>query len=212
MAGKSLMLLCDIGNTSYAFYHQGEVTKYFIDDFDINSVTDEVYYICVNPKVTVLLEKNPLWIDIEPLIRLEGSYDTLGVDRKIAISALSDGVVVDAGSAITIDIIEKGLYQGGFIFPGFVAMQKAFAQISSKLDYLLNFEVTLDKIATNSQDAISYGAFVPIIQEIKRLSKDKQLIITGGDGAFLAQHIEGSLLQPHWLFDAMKKIINASKG
>ena len=212
MAGKLLMLLCDVGNTSYAFYKNGQSYKELVADFDITSVKEEVYYICVNPKVLPKLEKNPLWKDVSPMITLQGSYDSLGIDRKLAIPVLDSGVIVDAGSAITVDVIENGLYQGGFIFPGFVAMQNSFKQISSKLDYLLNFEVSLDKIAKNSQDAISYGAFKPLITEIKRLSTDKKLIITGGDGKFLAKHLEGSVYEPNWLFDAMKKIINASKG
>lgn len=213
MAGKSLMLLCDVGNTSYAFYNEGEVKSFLIDEFDIDSITQEVYYICVNPNVSDLLQAHNLWHDMRPLITLQGAYDTLGIDRQVAVLGLEDdGVIVDAGSAITIDVVEKGLYQGGFIFPGFKAMQRAFAEISTKLDYLLNFEVTFDKMAKNSQDAISYGALIPLIQEIKRLSEDKALIITGGDGALLANHLEGSTLAPNWIFDAMKKIINASKG
>jgi type III pantothenate kinase len=213
MAGKSLMLLCDIGNSSFAFYEDGKVTSYLIDTFDINSVTQEVYYICVNPKVSKLLEAHELWHDLAPMIHLEGSYDTLGIDRQVAVLGLEgDGVIVDAGSAITVDVVEQGSYQGGFIYPGFLAMQQAFAQISSKLDYLLNFEVTLDKIATNSQDAISYGAIAPIIAEIRRISEDKTLIVTGGDGKIIAKHLKGAQLQPNWLFDAMTKIINARKG
>ena len=203
------MLLCDIGNTFFTFYKQGEVTKQLVDGFDIESIDEKVFYICVNPKVTPLLQENDLWIDLAKDIALEGSYETLGIDRKVAISAISGGVVVDAGSAITVDVIENSHYQGGFIYPGFVAMQKAFAEISSKLDYLLNFEVSLDKIAKNSQDAISYGSFMPLITEIKRLSEGKKLIVTGGDGEFLAKHLEGSLYEPHWLFDAMKTIIDA---
>lgn len=207
------MLLCDVGNSSFAFYKEAKVETFLIDDFDINSITQEVYYICVNPKISERLKAHPLWHDITPMINLEGSYDTLGIDRQVAVLGLKgDGVVVDAGSAITIDVVEEGLYKGGFIFPGFRAMQRAFAEISSKLDYLLNFEVTFDKIATNSQDAISYGALVPLIQEIKRLSKDKELVITGGDAALLVKYLENALYAPHWIFDAMLKIINASKG
>ena len=209
------MLLCDIGNSSFSFYDDsdGSVKSYLVDEFDIDCVMQEVYYICVNPRVSELLKKHYLWHDIGVYVELDGAYDTLGIDRQVAVLGLEgDGVVVDAGSAITVDVVEKKRYQGGFIYPGFRAMQKAFSQISSKLDYLLNFEVTLDKMATNSQDAISYGSIAPIIAEIKRLSEGKQLVITGGDGAIIAKHLKGSQLRPNWIFDAMKKIINARKG
>ncbi len=207
------MLLCDIGNSSFAFYDQGRVTTHLVKDFDIDSVRSDVYYICVNPEVSEILKSHPLWHDLKPMIKLTGSYETLGVDRQVAVLGLEgDGVVVDAGSAITVDIVTDGSYQGGFIYPGFRAMQQAFAQISSKLDYLLNFEVTLDKIATNSQDAISYGAIAPIVTQIKQLSEDKRLILTGGDAPLLAKHLKNASLQPHWLFHAMGKIMNSHKG
>jgi type III pantothenate kinase len=205
------MLLCDVGNTSFAFYKEGVVTKVYKENFDFNTIDEQVYYICVEPEISKKLNKLELWCNVEPHIELAGSYEGLGVDRKLAISYLDDGVVVDAGSAITIDLIEDKIYQGGFIYPGFKALASAYRQISSKLDFLLNFEVDLDKMAKNSQDAISYGSFRPIISEIKRLSEGKKLIITGGDGEFLAKHLTNALYEPNWLFKAMLKVIQ-TKG
>ncbi len=206
------MLLCDIGNSAFSFYEDGETSHYLIADFDVDSIEKDVYYICVNPAVSQTLKEKAHWIDMGPMVQLEGSYETLGIDRQVAISTLKEGVIVDAGSAITVDVVKDGNYQGGFIYPGLRSMQKAFSEISHKLDYLLNFEVSLDKMATNSQDAISYGAIVPLIKEITRLAEDIPLIVTGGDAALLAYHLPQATLDSNWVFNAMIKILNASKG
>lgn len=205
------MQLCDVGNTSFAFYDDGIVTKVLKEDIDFEDIRDEIYYICVEPLISQRLKAFKNWHDISSLIFLKGDYKGLGIDRKVAASLLEDGVVVDAGSAITVDVMDKGNYQGGFIYPGFKALRQCFEQISPKLDFLLNFEVDLDKMAKNSQDAISYGSFAPILCEIKRLSEGKKLIVTGGDGAFLAQHLDHAVYEPNWLFKAMLEVIQ-TKG
>ena len=43
----------------------------------------------------------------------------MGVDRRALCLSHENGIFVDAGSAITVDVVEEGRYQGGYIFPGF---------------------------------------------------------------------------------------------
>lgn len=206
------MLLCDIGNTTLHFKAKSHTFKVPIVSFDLSDYKDEkVYYICVEPTLKEKLSIQSNWIDVTPWIELEGSYDTLGIDRKLAAWFIEDGVVVDAGSAITLDVMQEGVYQGGFIYPGFVAMQKAYADISSALEYSINFELSFDTMALTSQDAISYGALVPLIEHIKTLTQGKQLFITGGDAKKLAPFFD-AVVKEHLLFDAMHKLISKHEG
>lgn len=206
------MLLCDIGNTTLHFKANSHTFKVPIASFHPKDYKDErVFYICVEPTLKEKLSKLANWIDITPWIDLVGSYETLGIDRKLAAWSIDDGVVVDAGSAITLDVMKEGVYQGGFIFPGFVAMQKAYSDISRALDYSINFELSLDTMPLTSQDAISYGALVPLIEQIKTLTQGKQLFITGGDAKKLAPFLNG-IEKEELLFDAMSKLISKHEG
>ncbi len=206
------MLLCDAGNSSLHFYKEGKSEKIYIENFDIGSIEEEVYYINVNPQLQPLFENAPLWHDISMLIELPGSYESLGIDRKAAAAFIADGVVIDAGSAITVDVMKCGRYEGGFIYPGFDAMRKAYAGISSKLDYLLNFELSLDKMAKNSQDAITFGVLGPLVHELQRICQGQKVIATGGDGEFFLRHLPDAEYNPHLLFHAMQKILATKKG
>ncbi|MFX4232209.1 pantothenate kinase, partial [Aliarcobacter butzleri] len=62
-----------------------------------------------------LLKKNPKAKDIKEFLNFETKYQGLGIDSKIACSFQKDVVVVDAGSAITVDIMENDVHKGGFI-------------------------------------------------------------------------------------------------
>lgn len=50
----------------------------------------------------------------------------MGLDRKIACAGLSDAVIVDAGSAVTVDIMKEGVHQGGIILPGLINLKKIY--------------------------------------------------------------------------------------
>ena len=69
-------------------------------------------------------------------------------------------------------------------------MQMAFADISSALDYSINFELSLDTMPLSSQDAISYAALIPLCKHIEELGKGKKIIVTGGDAEKLMRLID----------------------
>ncbi len=47
------------------------------------------------------------WIDISSKLDKSKYYETMGVDRMVASEAIVDGIIVDAGSAVTVDIVKK---------------------------------------------------------------------------------------------------------
>ena len=201
------MLLCDVGN-SYAHFFNGE--KYWyesLNDFIENHKKDSVYYINVNEKVKDYLKNLKNWTDLEKYIKFDTKYSGMGIDRKVACLAIEDGVVVDAGSAITVDLMIDKKHIGGFIMPGFKSIEKAFKSISVKLDKKIDFDIDIEKIPLNTEDAISYGAIKPAVLAIKDFAKDKKIYLTGGDGEKLYKFLNNSVYDKNLIFKGMIKVI-----
>ena len=84
--------------------------------------------------------------DLEPRVRLDTNYRGLGIDRAVACLSVEDGLVVDAGSAITVDVIQGGVHLGGYILPGIGKYQRLYAAVSPRLKKAINFAVEIDSL------------------------------------------------------------------
>ena len=134
------MILCDIGNTTFHFFINNKHKKYFVDE-KIPVFDDEIYYISVNEKATKkLLKNNPEAKNIEDIMNFQTSYKGLGKDRAVACSFYDNVVIVDAGSAITVDIMENAIHQGGFILLGMRSFISSYPKISKKLKFSFKIE------------------------------------------------------------------------
>ncbi len=203
------MLLCDIGNTSYHFLDGGKDYKKSVTTFKPQSVEEEIFYICVNPEVTKILKHQKNWINLAKFVDMKNYYETMGIDRIFACEAVENAVIVDAGSAITVDVVKEGVFEGGFIYPGVKAMQETYANISSRLDYSFNFECDLDIMPKNSQDAISYGFVKTLYSEV--ISHNMNVVLTGGDADKLKKIFKEAKIEKELIFGGMKKIIKKAK-
>lgn len=199
------MILCDVGNTTYNFFDSQGAHKKFVEYFDPSSIKERVYYICVNPLLKQHLRELKNWIDISTRVDMSKYYSTIGVDRVMVCEAINDGVVVDAGSAITVDIVEKGIFMGGYIYPGIRAMSRAYEGISPLLAYSFNFEIDLDKMPKNSEDAISYGFLKTLYSEV--ISHKKQIYLCGGDAKEFAKIFKDAIVDEELVFKGMRKFI-----
>lgn len=199
------LTLCDIGNTSYHFYDGKVATKVATGQFDPADVKDDVYYISVNPTLDATLSKLPNWHDLRNTIVWDNYYETMGIDRIVACEAIEDGLIIDAGSAITVDLVTNGTFEGGFIYPGLEAMLACYRNISSRLDYSLNFELDLDKMPKNSRDAISYGVLRTLYSEVMR--HNKKIYLTGGNADVLSKIFPDAEVDELLLFKGMKKMM-----
>lgn len=206
--GDFVNLLCDIGNTNFCFFEDGRMFRRSIHAFSPETETRPVFYINVNRDVASKLEPLPNWIDLEPAIRTLGYYATMGIDRIVACEAIDEGVILDAGSAITVDAVRGGRFQGGFIYPGLPALTSTYAAISPGIAYPLNVEVSPHTLPKNSRDAVSYGALIPLIREIDRLGRP--LYLTGGDAPKLSHYFPDAVMDETLLFQGMRKIIKES--
>jgi len=200
------MLLCDIGNTSYHFFDGKRDFKEPVKNFDPTSLTQQLYYISVNHSLTQQLQGLDNWINLEPFIDKSNYYDSMGIDRVVATMAVDeDCVIVDAGSAVTVDVVKNGKFEGGFIYPGRDAMQKAYENISSALALSFNFDLALDIMPKNSQDAISYGYLKTLYCEVT--SHHLPIVLTGGNAGEFLKIFKTARVDEKLIFSGMQKII-----
>lgn len=202
------MILCDIGNSFYHFYKDGKVWKQSVDSVPELNENKEIFAVSVNDAALAALSKKYDVKDISNILHFDSDYVGLGADRAFACYAANDGVVVDAGSAITVDIMQGGFHLGGFILPGISTLVESYAKISKKLDVGFNMGVGLSALPQNTKDAISYGTLMAVIASIKDASRGKFIYFTGGDGKFLSRFFEDrSAVDDTLIFKGMLKLI-----
>jgi type III pantothenate kinase len=199
------MILCDIGNTSVDLFIDGKRTKFRTEDFDPATLQDKVYYVSVNGSFNERIRDCTNWYDLREFIDWDKYYPTMGLDRIMVCEAVEEGVIVDAGSAITVDVMHGGLYQGGFISLGLHAAQEAYTRLSPALDMSFNFEVDLTIMAKNTPDALTVGFLAPLIGKIESLGKP--LYLTGGDTLLLSRFFKEATVDEDLIFKGMKKLI-----
>jgi type III pantothenate kinase len=199
------MILADVGNRHVHIWEDGHVSHLAFMDAIEQYGTDEVHYINVSCAHSDTLAALDGWVDISDRLSIEGEYEGMGVDRKALCLSHDDGVFVDAGSAITVDRVAGGIYQGGFILPGIHAYAKAYATISPILDQQLNRAVDLAVLPKSTRDSVSFGTIAPIVAVIGQISAGTPLYFTGGDGAYLSRYFEDAIWDETLLFNGMKK-------
>lgn len=199
------MILCDIGNTSVDLFRDGKRSKFRVEDFDPVILQDSVYFVSVNSVFNERIRDYTNWHDLRGFIDWDKYYPTMGIDRIMVCEAIDNGVVVDAGSAITVDVMDEGIYSGGFISLGLCAAEEAYGRLSPALEMSFNFEVDLAKMAKNTPDALTIGFLAPLVEKIERLGKP--LYVTGGDRGLLSRFLCEAIVDEDLIFKGMKKLI-----
>ncbi len=206
------MTLCDIGNTTFAFKSKKRKFKLSIDS-KLNSfpkIKGKIYFVSVNKKATnKFLTKYPQAINIKDLISFKTSYKGMGIDRQVACIGFKNAIIVDCGSAITVDIMKKAQHQGGFILSGIKNLINFYPQISPKLKFNFTKNINLDKMPMNTNEAISYAILKSVILPIKELEEkyNLQVVFTGEDSEIIRDNFKNSIYKKNLIFNSMKKII-----
>lgn len=153
-----------------------------------------------------------LWPDIEIIMvrtsaqacGVTNAYihsEHLGVDRWLALLAINrfyllPAIIVDCGTAITLDVLAPGgIHKGGLIVPGLVMMKQSLQQGTSKLEYVDSSAQTL--LGESTPSCINNGALTMAVGLIEKIYKqlitdegtDYTVILTGGDAHIIAQHL-----------------------
>ena len=205
------MILADIGNTYFHVY-DGQKVEHLAYNEAIESYKNEpIYYISVKEELLKEIKNIKKWKDISSMITIEGEYETMGIDRKALCLSHNNGIFIDAGSAITVDIVEEGVYKGGFILLGLNASLKAYEGISLVLKTELNKNLVLNRLPKTTKDAVSYGIIASIKSLIDKHLNETPLYFTGGDGKFLSQFFKNSIYDERLVFKGMKQCLKDKK-
>lgn len=134
------------------------------------------------------------------------SFNTLGLDRiAAAVGALSNcrnALVVDAGTAVTLDLVTEGEFRGGNISPGLRLRLRSLNHYTSRLP-LVNPNGITPRLGFDTETAIRSGVVNGIVSEIVSMFRDAsenvdalELLLTGGDADFFAPLLEQQGLKP----------------
>lgn len=147
----------------------------------------------------------------------EDQPERLGVDRWLALIGAKklypsqNLVIVDAGTAMTIDILDtQGQHLGGWIMPG---VETLFNSLLTRTQSIVATpKVTADlSFGTDSSSGLNHGSWAmtigavkeAIIQADKLLTLDK-ILITGGNGGQIANLInDRCYLEPKLIFEGL---------
>jgi len=124
-------------------------------------------------------------------------YQQLGVDRWLAVIAAhkktADSlIVIDAGSAVTIDIVgAQGAHQGGYIVPGLRLMHQALWQGTEHIKVEAKSVANITTPGRSTDDAVDKGCLLLLVSTIESLVNQYgcKLVITGGDGLMLRDQL-----------------------
>jgi type III pantothenate kinase len=121
----------------------------------------------------------------------------LGVDRWLAICAAwqrlgSAACVIDCGSAITIDILDKnGAHQGGLIAPGLRLMGNALASATGLPETTGTVRTALGRDTAAAIESGASHALLGLIERARGLAPPQaRLALTGGDAGLLAAQLD----------------------
>jgi type III pantothenate kinase len=143
--------------------------------------------------------------DLPMVVRVE-SPEKVGLDRLAAAVAANGlretgqpAIVVDAGSAVTVDLVASdGAFEGGVILPGFrMSAEALYGADMLPLAVLTPNDEPPAVIGKNTEGAIRSGLFwgaVGAVREIvgrmaATLDKPPEIYVTGGDLRRLAEHL-----------------------
>ena len=150
----------------------------------------------------------------------------LGVDRWVAmIGAWSEfeaaSVVVDAGTAVTIDVIDDdGCHLGGQIIPGVHLMAAALAASTSDIPTTGRrpppAPTGLDAFGDSTSKAVSNGAWAAVagavgraITALRSTAYDPVVVLTGGDASRMLTALgDEPLHRPHLVLQGLARILD----
>ncbi|WP_448583344.1 type III pantothenate kinase [Thermocrinis sp.] len=199
-----LILTLDIGNTSVdactfdgkelrflgKFAHE-ELDKLILD-------YDNILVSSVKPSLNYKLTKAHIFKPEEiPIDTAFEGKENVGIDRLLnlygALEFYSDScILVSCGTALVVDVMVDGLFEGGFINLGLGARLKCLGE-KAELIPIFNLEDLDVPLGKDTKSAILGGLKKEVFYYVEGLLKELKaryerkfsIIITGGDGWFL---------------------------
>jgi len=161
-----------------------------------------------------------------PVINKYSTPETLGKDRlagvvgAIQLMPASDVLVIDAGTAITYDIVTaSGEYLGGAISPGIAMRYKALHTFTSRLpllDYYDDAQLIGDDTSSCIYSGVLNGAVAEmegIIQQYRQIYPGLKIILTGGDQNYFDKRLKiKTFAAPNLVLEGLNLILDFNIG
>lgn len=179
-----------------------------------------------NPRLISFLKKkiSTLFLDHKTKLPFKNLYNTpatLGRDRIAAIAGAikiapkQNNLVADLGTCITYDFVtSKKAYLGGNIAPGMHMRLDAMNDYTDKLPRV-NPRFNNNPLGQSTESALQNGAIWGIIFELKSLIHELKtkygpinVILTGGDASFFAEHLKKKIFaEPKLVLIGLNEIL-----
>ncbi len=220
-------LVIDIGNsrTKVAFFSQKEmVGSFFYDVLTKEALEDLVKKFPGTEKAILssvasaeasiydyLKESFSFFLELnhQTAVPIRNTYrtpETLGLDRiAAAIGARElfpdrDLLVIDAGTAVTFDLIEgNGTFSGGNISPGLRIRFRSLHEFTGKLPFVSESD-ECPLIGQTTEEAIRAGVtngmifeIDGMIEQLKKKYPEIQPVLTGGDAKFFERRLKSHI-------------------
>jgi type III pantothenate kinase len=150
--------------------------------------------------------ERPEWVGIDRLL------NAVAASRRVRLGRAA--VLVDAGSAVTVDWLdESGAFAGGAIFPGLRLMTQALHDYTALLPLVQIQQPAPPVPATSTPAAVEAGVFwavagglqVLIVRLGSRAATPPEVFLTGGDAPLLATALSQDLhLWPHMTLEGIR--------
>ena len=165
-----------------------------------------------------------LWFDETVLVPVSIEYETismLGKDRIAAVAGAAylqsgrDVLVIDAGTAITYELLEaSGVYKGGNISPGLTTRFRSLNRFAKHLP-LVKEQADVPFIGTNTESAIRAGVVNGIVFEIdgyidalKTNYGDIYVYLTGGHSFYFEKRLKNRIFAaPNLVLIGLNRIL-----
>jgi type III pantothenate kinase len=220
------ILYVDVGNSAIKWLFNGEYHTSLIEDFELNLLpnAEQNWVSCVAHRAILKGLKTPIFVQSLPTFQhFTSAYPIakdLGVDRFLAMLAGAyqnpnqNLLIIDVGSALTIDLVLSGRHQGGLIMPGLGAVRRCFTPFATDSKNL-TFGV-----ADNTAEAWASGTASMLLsainEQIRRQSKkhgDLHVILTGGDSQIVSSQLDyPAEIQSHLVLDGLVFYASLSKA
>ena len=150
------------------------------------------------------------------------SPKTLGSDRIAAIAGAynkfrgSNVLVIDAGTAVTYDILQyDGFWPGGSISPGLTTRYRSLEKFTGNLPLVETkepWEITGNDTVSAIRSGVQSGLVFEINEYIRNFEivyKELYVIVTGGDGSFVAGNLSHEVIySPDLVLEGLNHILN----
>ena len=149
----------------------------------------------------------------------------IGVDRWVALIGAraefkSAVCVVDAGTAVTIDAVDRaGKHLGGLIIPGLALMATSLHLNTGEIPLVKTarkptasgsglFANTTDGAVQNGARAAVTGAIERAAKALRAAGLRPKLVLTGGDASRILKEIDGNVLhRPHLVLQGLARML-----